>query len=403
MLEPVVEEARKFSNYDELKDYVEDDSQFTHVHKLNYTFGDKFYMHDDKQLIHKKTNSTGWDTYNYTPSALKKLFTIIGCGPLYASMDLESSFGMATSYVNNILSPKNPYAKKLNGYNFIEKKGTIIGFFSDKYTYVKNSEVLDSANELMQINNGDDRFHFEEASVVNTKMKLRVTQGYTGFKLRGDKDDVCKLGLELRNSHLGDTALSTMVFVLRLICGNGAIANSSKMHSRVLHKGDAGNRIGEILQDAEQGYMDVKNRIETLLAIPYVKAQDGYNSAYSEDSTAKKMLERNAPVKVLPEMSERQWYNSNKKFKDDYTKVQQLKSCVNHLDNIGHKYPGICSKIFNTAHKDDSERSLYDWTEVFTERANHESYSITEKEEIQENVGNLVAFLAKNNKQFGTS
>ena len=74
MLEPVVEEARKFSNYDDLKDYVEDDSQFTHVHKLNYTFGDKFYMHDDKQLIHKKTNSTGWDTYNYTPSALKKLF-----------------------------------------------------------------------------------------------------------------------------------------------------------------------------------------------------------------------------------------------------------------------------------------------------------------------------------------
>tara|TARA_B100000586_G_scaffold89492_1_gene63582 strand:- start:4398 stop:5597 length:1200 start_codon:yes stop_codon:yes gene_type:complete len=399
MLQTAKEEEAKFTSYEELKDFVEDDSHSTKVHRLNLTMGDQLSMHDDHKLVFKPVNAMASEVYDFTPSALKKLFTIMGCGPLFNSMSLESSFGMATAYINNILSPKNPYYRKLNGYNFIEKKGTINGFFSHKYTYVKNSDVLRSANELMKIDNGDGTFNFEEASVVNTRMKLRVTQEYTGFKLKDNKDDICKLGLELRNSHLGDTALSTMIFVKRLICGNGAIANSSKMHNRVIHKGDAGNRIGEILSDAEQGYIDVKNRIETLLSIPY-----NITSEYDHKSTARVMLQHNAPVKVLPEMSEGRWYNPNKKFKSDYDKTQQLTSCVNHLDNIPHKYPGICSNIFNSYYKDNSERSLYDWTEIFTERANHESYSITEKEEIQENVGFLVANLAKNKVLFtGTS
>ena len=395
MLEPIEEEGIKFKEYAELRDFVEDDSNSTNVHKINFTSGDTFYMNNDYQLIHQPYHGTAHDEYRFTSSALKKLFTIIGCGPLYHSMSLESSFGMATSYVNNILSPKNKYAKKLNGYNFIEKKGTILGFFSQKYTYVKNSEVLNAANGLMELDNGSNEFNFAEASVVNTRMKLRVNQEYTGFKLRGDKDDVCKLGLELRNSHLGDTALSTLIFVFRTICGNGMVANSNKMNSRVIHKGDAGNKIGSILRDAEEGYNDVKNRIETLLGIPY-----NLSTEIHHNSTAKRMLEKQAPIKVLPEMTENQWYHPNKKFKDDYTKTHQLNACANNLDNIPHKYPGVCSNIFNSRWKEEDERSLYDWTEIFTERANHESYSITEKENIQENVGTLVAFLAKNKTTF---
>ena len=106
------------------------------------------------------------------------------------------------------------------------------------------------------------------------------------------------------------------------------------------------------------------------------------------------MLEMNAPVRVLPEMTESNWYSPNKKFKDDYTKSHQLKASAYNLDQSHVRYPGVCSNIFGSVYR-KGERSLYDWTEIFTERANHESYSIKEKEEIQENVGDLVEYLAK--------
>ena len=392
MLQPVPEEAVYFNDYAALKDYVEDDSSQTKVHRLNYTYGDNFYMHDDNVLVHKPHNSHSFNNYKYTESAVKKLFTILGCGSLFTSMNLDSSFGMATAYINNILSPKNPYVKKLNGYNFIETNGTIIGFFSNKYSYVKNSEVLNEATELMRLNNDSTSFEFAEASVVNTRMKLRVKQDYTGFKLRGDKDDICTLGLELRNSHLGDTALGTRIYTYRTICANGAIANSNKMKSRLVHRGDAGNRIGEILTDVSNGYNEVKNRIEQLLKIPYNFMSD--EPGFGNPSTSKSMLEIDAPIRVLPEMTESNWYSPNKKFKDDYTKSHQLKASAYNLDQSHIRYPGICSNIFGSVYR-KGERSLYDWTEIFTERANHESYSIKEKEEIQENVGNLVEYLAR--------
>jgi len=109
------------------------------------------------------------------------------------------------------------------------------------------------------------------------------------------------------------------------------------------------------------------------------------------------MLENQAPVKVLPDMSEQGWYNPAKKYKDDFIRTQTLNACANNLDNIPHKYPGVCADMFNK-YKSEDERSLYDWTEIFTERANHQSYSITEKENIQEAVGNLVTWIA-NKKQ----
>ena len=391
MLQPAPEDQAHFTSYEALKDYVEDAKEETSVHRINFTSGDTFYMHDDNVLVHKPINSHSFNNYQYTESAIKKLFTILGCGSLYASMSLGSSFGMATAYINNILSPKNPYAKELNGYNFIETGGKIIGFFSQKYSYVDNTDVLKHAAGLMRLhpNKYGSPFQFSEASVVNTKMKLRCKQDYTGFKLRNNKDDICTPGVELRNSHLGDTALSTKIYTYRLICANGAIANSNKMNSRLIHRGNAEHRIGEVLTDLEKGYNDVKNRIEKLLKIPYKFINDGV-----VPSTSQMMLEMNAPIRVLPEMNESSWYSPNKKFKDDYTKSHQLKASAYNLDQSHVRYPGVCSNIFGSVYR-KGERSLYDWTEIFTERANHESYSIKEKEEIQENVGTLVEYLAK--------
>jgi len=391
MLQPAKEEGVKFDSYEALKDHVEEDRR-TAIQRLNFTSGDQIKVTDDTYLVHQNGLDGTESTYQFTSSALKKLFTITGCGPLYNSMMLESGFGMSTSYINDILSPARPYLKKLNGYNFIHKDGVILGFFSQKYTYIQNADVLNTANEHMSLDKSNSQFTFKEATLVNTKMKVRVVQEYTGFKLRNDKDDITQLGLELKNSHIGDTALNVDIFVHRLICGNGMLVKSNKMDSRAIHKGDTGARIGQILNEANYGYIDIKNRIETLLGIPYRLSTDTYGEP---QSTAKLLLENQAPIQVLPDMSEQGWYNPAKKYKDDFIKTQALNACANNLDNIPHKYPGVCSNIFNSHHKKDDERSLYDWTEIFTERANHESYSITEKENIQESVGNLVSWIAK--------
>ena len=393
MLVPAKEEGVKFNSYEALKDHVEEDRR-TAVERLNFTSGDQIKMKDDQFLVHQNGRDGTESTYGFTSSALKKLFTITGCGPLYNSMTLESGLGMSSSYINDTLSPSRPYLRKLNGYNFIHKDGIILGFFSQKYTYIQNADVLNSANEHMGLSNSSSQFQFDEATIVNTKMKVRVVQEYTGFKLKNDKDDITQLGLELKNSHIGDTALNVDIFVKRLICNNGMLMKSSKMNSRVIHKGDTGSKIGQILSEAEYGYIDIKDRIETLIDIPYVLCSDTPSPLAA---TAKIMLENQAPIKVLPDMSESGWYNPAKKYKDDFIRTQTLNACANNLDNVPHKYPGVCSDMFNK-YKSEDERSLYDWTEIFTERANHQSYSITEKENIQEAVGNLVTWIA-NKKQ----
>ena len=399
MLVPAKEEGIKFSSYEALKDHVEEDRR-TAVERLNFTSGDQIKVNDDRYLVHQNGTDGTESTYEFTSSALKKLFTVTGCGPLYNSMMLESGFGMSTSYINDILSPARPYLKKLNGYNFIHKDGVILGFFSQKYTYVQNADVLAAANDHMGLEYGGSEFKFDSATLVNTKMKVRVVQEYTGFKLRKGKDDITQLGLELKNSHIGDTALNVDIFVKRLVCNNGMLMKSSKMNSRVIHKGDTGGRIGDILGEAKYGYIDIKNRIETLIDIPYILSNDPANVDRTK-TTARLLLENQAPIKVLPDMSETGWYNPHKKYKDDFIKTQALNACANNLDNIPHKYPGVCSNIFNSKWKKDDERSLYDWTEIFTERANHESYSITEKENIQEATGNLVSWIAKKKKILG--
>ena len=58
MLQPAPEDQAHFTSYEALKDYVEDAKEETSVHRINFTSGDTFYMHDDNVLVHKPNQFT---------------------------------------------------------------------------------------------------------------------------------------------------------------------------------------------------------------------------------------------------------------------------------------------------------------------------------------------------------
>ena len=329
MLELAKIEQRTFPTLGELRDYVEDEDMLTNIHKVNMNFA-SFEMKDDKKFVFTQYNpNTLSKEYEFTEDAVKKLFSIIGCYNLFPAMMLKSSFGMATAYINNVLARTNPYIKKLNGYNFIEKDNVILGFFSNKYVYIKNKDILNETTRLCGLDDTNSNFDFTESSLVNTRMNLRVINKLKGFKINDyskETDDFCNLGFELRNSH---------------------------------------SHLGT-----------------------------------DETCTAYKLIDTDAPFKVLPELNKVKWFNPKKKSKDASNERVKLNANINTLENMHNRYPGICSNIFNSKYKADNEKSMFDWTEIFTERANNSNYSITEREQIQENVGNLVEFIAKKKAHF---
>ena len=402
MLELAKIEQRTFPTLGELRDYVEDEDMLTNIHKVNMNFA-SFEMKDDKKFVFTQYNpNTLSKEYEFTEDAVKKLFSIIGCYNLFPAMMLKSSFGMATAYINNVLARTNPYIKKLNGYNFIEKDNVILGFFSNKYVYIKNKDILNETTRLCGLDDTNSNFDFTESSLVNTRMNLRVINKLKGFKINDyskETDDFCNLGFELRNSHIADTSLHTKLYYERLICANKMISRNNQIHSTVVHRGDAKSKIQDLIANTQKGYEELKHRIDTLLDIRF-DLRDHARLGTDETCTAYKLIDTDAPFKVLPELNKVKWFNPKKKSKDASNERVKLNANINTLENMHNRYPGICSNIFNSKYKADNEKSMFDWTEIFTERANNSNYSITEREQIQENVGNLVEFIAKKKAHF---
>ena len=141
------------------------------------------------------------------------------------------------------------------------------------------------------------------------------------------------------------------------------------------------SKLKNIIVLARDQYEVIKQRIETLLDIPYT------------DDTADRLLWRNAPLSIIPDLKEKKLWNKEKRFSSPEDSVEDLHRSTQIVDRIPATYGGVHSnRVWNSSFRE--MRSMYDFVEAFTEHA--QTCNAQTQVEIEEDAGKLTSWIAKN-------
>jgi len=125
------------------------------------------------------------------------------------------------------------------------RSDTVLGAVSKSYVFYSNQDFIQNIQDLLgggQMaffpKDSLGRFHYVNGFSVNTQLFfrfiLRVESGrVTG--VGGEGEDVTEIGIQFKNSMVGDAAVSIQYFVNRLLCANGLIVPAGASQARVFH------------------------------------------------------------------------------------------------------------------------------------------------------------------------
>ena len=355
----------KYTDYNELKEAVEIEEEVT-----NYVpVPDSIHFDDDKYIN---------DRWTFNENGLKSLFSATGIYGLFSTMKASDEPLLASGYLNHIMNQEST-KKRLESKRLVISNGDVIGIVGSRYNPYSNRQFLDDL-DFTRCNNN---MELTKAVISNTKMTASFIEQFKGFYLKGGTDRT-DIGQTFKNSWVGDSGLKSLVWALRAICTNGAMHRSEISNMRAYHTGDHGSmksKLENIIELARDQYEVVKQRIETLLEIPY------------SDHTADRLLWNNAPINIIPDMKEDKLWNKTKKFGTPEDSVEELNRSINIVDGIPMKYGGVHTKaVWDSGYRE--KRSIYDFVEAFTEHA--QTCNAQTQEEIEEDAGTLTSWIAKN-------
>jgi len=150
--------------------------------------------------------------------------------------------GLATDLLNDLVRTQETQ-EQLRRQQFVldEEAATIIGMVSRTYQPYSNRQVLDDMRTfLSKTGSEESEVKFQSAFAVNTRLRFRVLKSIRHGQVAGwggEGPDESRIGLQVTNSMVGDTAVSIHFFIERLIRANGLIAPVSHTENRVFHSG----------------------------------------------------------------------------------------------------------------------------------------------------------------------
>ena len=153
---------------------------------------------------------------------------------------------------------------------------------------------------------------------------------------------------------------------------------------RIVHRGSMGMkwRMQKMMEETRNQYLGVKERLETLLSIPF------------EDHTAKRLLSSNAPLSIIPELKEKKLWHTKKKFNSPDDSVRDLRRSIGVVQHSPIKYGGVhTQKIWDSTYR-KGKRSMYHFIGAFTEFAQTQSPDV--QYQIEEEAGDLTTWIHKN-------
>ncbi len=104
------------------------------------------------------------------------------------------------------------------------------------------------------------RFRYVSGFSVNTQLFLRFILRVESGRVTGpggEGEDVTEIGIQFKNSLVGDAAVSIQYFVNRLLCANGLIVPAGASNTRIFHSG----KRKSFMQRLERSFREVERKI----------------------------------------------------------------------------------------------------------------------------------------------
>ena len=377
MLEIAPTYSRSFSNLPELQSHA----QYEHDNTA-YVPVDNLYFHDDRYIIDKGVH------YKFNEHAIRQLFSIVRVNGLFPVMMASEEPIVATNYLNKLMS--QPRISKLleNTQLIVDMNAVnncIIGVVSKSYNRYSNARYLE---DFVQRNDMDGSLLFERAKLKNTNLSINwLEQEFSGIEIDG-KLDRSKIGFYAGNSMVGDAPVSSALSVFDTLCTNGMKIKMDLSSMRIVHRGNTTMKwkLKTMLEQTKNQYDKVKDRLNTLLSIPY------------NDVSAKKLLQLNAPISVISELKDKKLWSPKKRFKSDFESTADLTRSINILNDAPIRYGGYHTDAIWDSKYRNGQRSMYHFLGSFTEYAQTKPADV--QYQIEEEAGEFTSWMHKNKSEF---
>ena len=369
--------SRSFSNLPELQShaqYEHDNTSYVPVHEL--------YFDSDKYIIDKGQH------YTFNEHAIKQLFSAVNVNGLYPVMMAVEEPLAASNYINKLVKQSRISKLLDNKQLIISNQATdncVIGVVSKQYNKYSNARYLEDFIERNEMSNA---LQFERAKLKNTNLTINwLEEDYSGIEIDG-KLDRSKIGFYAGNSMVGDAPVSSALSVFDTLCTNGMKIKIDLASMRIVHRGNTTMKwkLKTMLEQTKNQYDKVKDRLNTLLSIPY------------NDESAKKLLQLNAPISVIPELKDKKLWSTKKRFKSDFESTADLTRSINILNDAPIRYGGYhTDAIWDSIYR-NGQRSMYHFLGSFTEYAQTKPADV--QYQIEEEAGEFTSWVHKHKEAF---
>jgi hypothetical protein len=203
--------------------------------------------------------------YGISPIAHGQVSTRLGIPKAYYDTMLSQAPGLLRDNVNHWLGKSNK--KRM----LRTLDGKLRAVLSDRYRALDNSDCLEA---ILPVFN-DERLEIRACDVTERRMYVQALSP----RLKGDVKvgDAVQGGITIGNSEVGLGRLDVSLFVMRLVCLNGMVTQSS---FRQVHVGRSTAK-GMDLTDAQEFFSDSTRRLDD--AAFFKKMQDVVRGILSED------------------------------------------------------------------------------------------------------------------------
>jgi hypothetical protein len=274
------------------------------------------------------------------------------------------------------------------------RTGTIIGLVSSTYVTDSNSEFFQDITRFLEALPDDQRLEFHEAYGVNTELTMRftLTKDHGTIQGRGGQGaDRSKVGLEFRNTMVGNSSVRINYFVHRLVCANGLMVPAAGAVNRIFHSGrrDTFNqRLERSFREVLRNVGKIQDLLSTLGALDF-----------DPTSLARVRAVSDSVFDIIPGSKQVITTNENLflRYPADTPADERERLRREHdaqiIGLIPKHFGGELSrKVFASHFRDKA--SLFDFVNVFTEHA--KSKAPAQKLEIEERAGALAKYIADN-------
>jgi len=368
-------EDTSFNSLKELKEYtVIEKANTVFVPIKNYLDNEALFA-DDEYFGFKKN----WLTFNN--EGFRQFCRKFGI-PHYFLQELQGE-DLVSEILNDYINIG--YVKKeliTNQFVIDKSLNRIMGIVSNTYTDYSNKDFLEDIEKAYSTI--FEEYEIAESFIINTKLYLRllspkIISGYAkGEYYEGN--DISQVGLQLKNSMIGNSAVRIDYFIFRAICSNGLVVNTFNNKNKILHSGKRETFVNRLEKKIRPIMKDIKQLPEILKELVEIE----YNPY-----TLAKLGATDYIYKIIP-LSDYEYEKRRRLRKDDRIDYDH-----EQISRIPNSCTGKHSKrVFKSCFRNN--QSLFDYVNIFTEYAHSNGKSKKQRVYIEEKTGEFVNWILEN-------